>query len=72
MLELNRKEFLEDYIFERQAEEQQKKKILNNLIEKNKSNGEQINLYIKKCEIYNPNIHVLYHPSNGENSATHD
>ena len=43
------------------------KKIFNNLLEKNKNNGEQIQTYIKKCHSYNPSIHKLYHPSSDEN-----
>lgn len=67
ILELNKKQFLEDYVFDKQVEEQQNKKIFNNLLEKNKNNEEQIQTYIKKCHSYNPSIHKLYHPSSDEN-----
>ena len=71
MMELNKRQFLEDYIFEQQAEEQQKKRLYNNLMEKNKFNNEQIKDYRKKCDGFNPSTHSIQtpNPSSDENTS---
>lgn len=69
IMEITKKEFLEDYIFEAQEEEEQRRKLMNCLIERNKFNGEQIRDYQKRCEKFNPSLHLLPQ-SSGEDSPS--
>ncbi len=56
LMELNKKQFLQDYIYEKNKEEQQKARILNILMEKNKAIREQIRQYKHKTINYQEKI----------------
>ena len=58
---------MEDYIFEKQEEEQQRKRLMNTLMEKNKGNSEQIQVFYKKCEKVDL-TNLLPNPSSDEGS----
>ena len=71
MLELQKKEFLEDYVFEKAEEEEQKRRLLNNLMEKNKFNQDQIKQHRKKCHHFNPSTHIIPNPSSDEKASVY-
>ena len=68
MLELKKPEFLEDYAYEREPEEQ-KKQLLSSLLEKNKANGEQIKAFTRKCEGFSSQRHLVPNESSDDNHS---
>jgi hypothetical protein len=48
LLELNKKEFLEDYIYEHAEEERHRKELMLRLLERNKQVNTQINNYVRR------------------------
>jgi hypothetical protein len=53
-LELSKKDFLEDYIYDKLEEERHKTELLNKLMERNKTINSQISVYIKKSTNFLP------------------
>lgn len=59
LMEICKKQFLEDYIYEKNEQEEHKKKIMNSLLEKNKSINQQITSYYKKSMTFLDKIHQI-------------
>ena len=68
-MELKKPEFLEDYAYEKDPEEQ-KKQLYNTLMDKNKLNGEQIKTFRKKGETFSSQRNLAFNESSDENNST--
>lgn len=58
-MELNKKEFLEDFMFEKNKEEEKRREIMDFLLEKNKFNEEQIKNYHTQSQYFTPDAALL-------------